>query len=120
MQWIDAGSDEAYNRIKAEKNRPQCDVWWGAPSTHFMQAAEEGLLEPYQPTWASNVADAYKDAQHRWYGTTVHRSRSCSTIASTRKRKCRRLGTIPSSRNGKGKITFRKPLPSGTMRTFIA
>ena len=119
VQWIDAGSDEVYNRIKAEKNRPQCDVWWGAPSTHFMQAADEDLLEPYQPTWANTVADAYKDAQHRWYGT--YRS-PLAIMFNNRKYK---KEEVPQTWDDllkpewKGKITFRKPLPSGTMRTFV-
>jgi len=49
LQWLDMGSQEVYNRVSAERARPACDVWWGGPSTMFMQAAEEGLLEPYRP-----------------------------------------------------------------------
>lgn len=119
VQWIDAGSQEVYSRVEAEKNRPQGDVWWGAPSTMFMQAAQEDLLEPYRPTWADAVEPAYKDAEDRWYGTYR------SPLAIMFNNRHYKDGDVPQTWDDlldpkwKGKITLRKPLPSGTMRTFI-
>lgn len=119
MQWIEAGSQEIYSRIKAEQGRPQADVWWGAASTQFMLAAEEGLLEPYRPTWAAAIDAAYKDAQDRWYGTY----RSPLAILFNTRGYAR--DQVPQTWDDllkpewKGKIAFRKPLASGTMRTFI-
>ena len=119
VQWIDAGSQEVYSRVKAERGRPQCDVWWGGPSTLFMQAAEDGLLEPYTPTWANTIGDTYKDAQGRWFGT--FRS-PLGILYNTRHYK---KEAVPQTWDDllkpewKGKIAFRKPLASGTMRTFI-
>ena len=46
VQWLDMGSQEAYDRIRTEMANPQADVWWGAPSTIFMRAEKEGLLAP--------------------------------------------------------------------------
>ncbi|MCC6488730.1 MAG: extracellular solute-binding protein [Candidatus Hydrogenedentes bacterium] len=119
VQWIDAGSEEVYSRVKAERGRPQGDVWWGAPSTMFIEAAEEGLLEPYRPTWADAVESSYKDGQDRWYGT--YRS-PLAIMFNTRKYTKKQVpGTWDALLDPawKGKITLRKPLPSGTMRTFI-
>ena len=119
VQWVDAGSEEVYSRVKAERNRPQGDVWWGAPSTMFMQAANEDLLEPYRPAWADAVDASFKDSQDRWYGT--YRS-PLAIMYNTRKYTKEQ---IPDTWDElldpawKGKITLRKPLPSGTMQTFI-
>jgi len=119
MQWVDAGSQEVYSRIKAEQNRPLCDVWWGAPSTQFMLAADEGLLEAYTPTWSGAVEANYKDSNDRWYGT--YRS-PLAILYNTRHYKPEQ---VPATWDDllkpewQGKITLRKPLASGTMRTFI-
>ena len=119
VQALDMGSQEVYSRISSEQRRPQADVWWGAPTTMFMQAAEEDLLEPYRPTWADAVGEAYRDPEDRWYG--VYRSP---------------LGILYNNRHytgdqvpqtwdelldpeWHGRIALRRPLPSGTMRTFI-
>lgn len=119
VQTFDMGSQEVYARISAERNRPACDVWWGAPSTMFMQAAREGLLEAYAPSWAGAVSADFKDGDDLWYGT--HRTPLC-IMFNNRKYT---LEDMPRTWDGllderwHGKITMRKPLPSGTMRTFI-
>ena len=69
VQWIDMGSQEVLERLRAESANPQADVWFGAPSEAFQRAANEGLLEPYAPSWAGAVDPAAKDASNRWYGT---------------------------------------------------
>ena len=119
VQWVDAGSQEVYSRVKAEKGRPQGDVWWGAPSTMFMQAAQEDLLDPYRPMWADAIDAEYKDAEDRWYGTYR------SPLAIMYNNRHYSADQVPQSWDDllapqwKGKITLRKPLQSGTMRTFI-
>lgn len=58
-------SGETYARIKAEVGRPRADVWWGGTSDPHLQAAEEGLTEPYRSPmldelhpWATALAEA--------------------------------------------------------------
>ena len=41
VRWLDMGSKEVLSRVRAERSRPAADVWWGAPSTMFAQAAQE-------------------------------------------------------------------------------
>ncbi len=119
VQWLDMGSQEVYTRISAERARPACDVWWGAPSTMFMQAAREGLLAEYRPEWADTVDDADRDAQSRWYG--IYRTPLSMFFNSNRYER----SDVPQTWNAlldpkwKDKITIRKPAASGTMRTFI-
>lgn len=69
VQFLDMGSREVYERVRAERNRPQADLWWGAAHTTFQQAASENLLAPYRPTWADKVSATARDSQDLWYGT---------------------------------------------------
>ena len=50
VQYLDMGSQEILDRLRSERVNPQADVWWGAPSGMFVRAAEEGLLEPFEPS----------------------------------------------------------------------
>jgi iron(III) transport system substrate-binding protein len=69
VQFLDMGSREILERVRAERNRPQADLWWGAAHTTFQAAAEENLLAPYRPTWADKAPIRSRDNQDRWYGT---------------------------------------------------
>ena len=69
VQFLDMGAREVLERVRAERNRPQADLWWGAAHTTFQTAAEENLLAPYKPTWADKVPASSRDNQDRWYGT---------------------------------------------------
>jgi len=119
LQWIDASSQDVFNRVNAEQNRPACDVWWGGPSTMFMQATKSGLLAPYEPSWAAAVGEGFKDPDSNWYGTY-----DTPLAIMFNNRKYTRE-TVPQNWDElldpawKNKITIRAPLKSGTMRTFI-
>jgi iron(III) transport system substrate-binding protein len=69
VQFLDMGSQEVLARVRAERNRPQADLWWGASHLTFQTAADENLLSPYRPTWADKVPESSRDPQDRWYGT---------------------------------------------------
>ena len=47
VNYVRMSSGEALARIKAEKDNPQFDIWWGGPIDGYVAAAQEGLLEPY-------------------------------------------------------------------------
>lgn len=119
VQWLDLPSQTVYTRIAQERANPAADVWWGGTSTIFTQAAEEGLLASYTPTWADAVPAEYKDADHRWYGT--YRS-PLAILFNTRKYQA---DQVPQhwddllDETWYGNIALRQPLNSGTLRTFI-
>jgi iron(III) transport system substrate-binding protein len=69
VQFLDMGSREVLERLRAERNRPQADLWWGAAHTTFQTAADENLLAAYRPSWADKVPQESRDPQDRWYGT---------------------------------------------------
>lgn len=119
MQFLDMGSQDVYSRIAAERSRPACDVWWGAPTSMFMQAAEDGLLQPYEPSWSKAIDPAHRDPEHRWYGTHL------TPLAIMFNNRHYTRDQVPQSWDEliapewDDKVTIRKPPPSGTMRTFI-
>jgi iron(III) transport system substrate-binding protein len=119
VQWLDLASQDVYNRIDAERGSPHADVWWGATSSMFIQAANDGLLEPYKPTWAGAVDAAFRDPQDRWYG--MFRSPLAILFNSRKytKEQVPRTWDALLEPQWKGKITLREPMPSGTLRVFI-
>ena len=60
-------SGEFYAQLKAEAANPRGDIWWGGTGDPHLQAAEEGLTEPYKSPklaelqdWAVRQAEASK------------------------------------------------------------
>jgi iron(III) transport system substrate-binding protein len=56
LRWLDMGSQEVLDRVRAETANPQCDVWFGGPATILNRGAEAGLLQPFRPSWADALA----------------------------------------------------------------
>ena len=50
-------SGETYARIRAEKDNPRADVWWGGTGDPHLQAAEEGLLAEYKSPMLPKLRD---------------------------------------------------------------
>ena len=59
-------SGPAVARIEAEKNNPQADVWYGAPSENHVVLKEKGLSQPYVPPNAKDLATKFKDPEGYW------------------------------------------------------
>ncbi|MCH8123243.1 MAG: extracellular solute-binding protein [Bacteroidetes bacterium] len=118
IQWIDMGGQNAYDRIRTERQNPQASIWWGGDGPTFNRAASEGLLEVYRPSWADAVAEANRNRDDFWYGTfltpeiILYNSRTVSE------------GEQPLDWDDllkpewEGKIIIRYPLASSTMRTI--
>ena len=120
VNWLDMGSQDVLDRIRSEKSNPQADIWWGAPSSFFMNAAKEGLLQPYRPSWANAVDSTQHDSLDRWYGTYL----TPEVIAFNSQ--VLNEETAPQDWDDlldvkwKGKICIRDPLASGTMRAIFS
>jgi len=67
VDMVFLSSGPAMSRIEAEANRPQADVWFGAPSENHILAAERGLVEPYVSANAGDLTDEFKDANGNWH-----------------------------------------------------
>ena len=119
VQWTEMGSQDVLDRIRSERENPQGDIWWGAPSTMFMNAAAEGLIQPYRPSWAGAVDSKFKDANNLWYGTFL----TPEVIGYNNQ--LLEESEVPKDWDDlllpewKDKIIIRYPLGSGTMRAIF-
>ncbi|RYX96470.1 MAG: ABC transporter substrate-binding protein [Comamonadaceae bacterium] len=50
------GTGEAGAQLRAEASNPKTDIWWGGTGDPFLQAAEQGLLEPYRPAYINDLS----------------------------------------------------------------
>ena len=55
-------------RLRAERDRPLADVWWGNEPFLTVALADEGLFEAYASESAADVPEQFRDAEHRWHG----------------------------------------------------
>jgi iron(III) transport system substrate-binding protein len=55
-------------RLRAERDAPQADVFWSSEVFQTIDLAEEGVLDPFTPASLADWPAAYRDADGRWYG----------------------------------------------------
>src|SRR5438045_4902096 len=53
-------------RLRAEKDHPQADVWWSNEIFLTINLAEDGVLAVYDSASAADVPPQFKDPEHRW------------------------------------------------------
>ena len=74
---VKEGTTKVRGRLRAEKERPIADVWYGGGGIiPFMAAAEEGLLEPYKPKGFEDMPEqrgnlVLRDPEFLWTGMCV-------------------------------------------------
>lgn len=118
VQWLDMGSQEVLDRLRSERANPQADVWFGAPAEMFEVAAGEGLLEPFQPSWAAAVAE-HSDRQQRFLGIYLTPEViAYNSDALTAEQAPQDWDEVLDPR-WRGQVLIRDPLASGTMRTIF-
>ncbi|MDP5274048.1 ABC transporter substrate-binding protein [Chengkuizengella axinellae] len=66
VKHVRLSAGETLARIKAESSNPQASVWFGGPSDTFVAAANDGLLEAYQPEGVSNIPEQFRDVKKVW------------------------------------------------------
>ncbi|MDR3373035.1 MAG: ABC transporter substrate-binding protein [Ancalomicrobiaceae bacterium] len=57
VDMIRMSAGETYARIRAEKDNPHGDIWWGGTGDPHLQAADDGLTEPYESPLLSKLHD---------------------------------------------------------------
>jgi iron(III) transport system substrate-binding protein len=68
MTRMSAG--EIFARIRAEKDNPHGDIWWGGIGDPHLQAADEGLTDSYQSPMLPKLRDwAQRQAQRLQFRT---------------------------------------------------
>jgi iron(III) transport system substrate-binding protein len=119
VQWVDMGSQEVLDRVRAEAANPQADVWFGAPAEAFDRAAKENLLAPYIPTWSNAIAVEGRDAQDMWYGTYLTPEVIAYNTDAVKREDAPKDWDEVLDPKWKGKVLIRDPIASGTMRAIF-
>lgn len=119
VQFLDMGSREILERVRAERNRPQADLWWGAAHTTFQTAAEESLLASYRPTWADKVTTDSHDPQDRWYGIYETPEVIVYNSDAVRPEEAPKDWDDVLDPKWRDKILIRNPNPSDSMRAIF-
>jgi iron(III) transport system substrate-binding protein len=119
VQFLDMGSREILERVWAERNRPQADLWWGAAHTTFQTAAEQNLLAAYKPAWAESVPDGSRDAQDRWYGTYQTPEVIVYNSDAVKAEEAPKDWDDVLDAKWRDKILIRNPNPSDSMRAIF-
>jgi iron(III) transport system substrate-binding protein len=119
VQWVDMGSQEILDRLRAEAANPQADVWFGAPAEAFSKGAKEGLLAAYRPTWAAATpADAH-DPRDLWYGTYYTPEVIAYNTAAVSATDAPKDWDDVLDAKWRGKVIIRDPVASGSMRAIF-
>jgi len=56
------------SRIREERGRPRCDVFWSNEFAQMVSLAKDGLLASYDSPSAATIPAGFRDAEHRWTG----------------------------------------------------
>lgn len=56
------------NRLIAEKDNPQCDVFWSGDPVRTIVLKNNGITMPYQSKIANDINPIFKDIEHNWTG----------------------------------------------------
>jgi len=56
------------NRLRAERARPQCDVFWSSEFAHTIRLSGEGLFEAREWPTATGLPAELRDPGNRWVG----------------------------------------------------
>lgn len=119
VQWVDMGSQEVLDRLRAEKANPQADVWFGATAEIFERGASEGLLDAYEPTWAAQVPTDAKDPNDFWYGTYLTPEVIAYNTHAVTEAEAPKDWDDVLDPKWKGKVLIRDPIASGSMRAIF-
>jgi iron(III) transport system substrate-binding protein len=119
VQWVDMGSQEVLDRLRAEKSNPQADVWFGATAEIFSRGASEGLLDQYTPTWADKVPADARDAKGYWFGTYLTPEVIAYNTHAVSAADAPKDWDDVLAPKWKGKVLIRDPIASGSMRAIF-
>ncbi|MFP6765525.1 MAG: ABC transporter substrate-binding protein, partial [Planctomycetaceae bacterium] len=56
------------NQLLAEKQNPQCDVFWNNEVLGTVRLAQNGILEPYRGSGYDRIPEVYRDYDGFWAG----------------------------------------------------
>jgi iron(III) transport system substrate-binding protein len=117
---------EIYARLKAEKDNPRGDVWWGGTGDPHLQAANEGLTEAYKSPALDKLQDWAKSQAERSAFRTVGIYLGALGYGYNTKQLASTKEAAPAcwkdllNTGFKGEIQVADPNSSGTAYTMLA
>jgi iron(III) transport system substrate-binding protein len=119
-------SGEFYAQLKAEAANPKGDVWWGGTGDPHLQAAEEGLTEPYKSprmgelqTWAVKQWEASKGRTVGVYAGALGYSFNTAELAKRKLAEPKCWADLAKP-DFKDDVQVANPNSSGTSYTMLA
>ncbi len=119
-------SGEIYARLRAEKDNPRGDVWWGGTGDPHLQAAEEKLTEEYKSPSLEKLRDWAQRQAARSHYRTVGIYMGALGFGYNTEEMARRKLTPPAcwadltKPEFKGEVQVADPNSSGTSYTMLA
>jgi iron(III) transport system substrate-binding protein len=117
---------ETLAQLRAEKDNPRADVWWGGGAEQYLQAAEAGLLEAYKSPillelhpWAQQLGQISDHRVSAVYGGTLGIVWNTEQLAK-RKLPQPRCWADLIKPEYKGELQMAHAATSGTSYTFLA
>src|SRR6266403_1985806 len=104
------------NRLIAEKDNPQADVYWANEPVRADALKQRGVSTPYVSGSAEGIADQFKDPDHYWTGFSARARVLLVNARSTIKPAGIMAYTEPSA---KGRTAIANPL-FGTTTDYVA
>ena len=125
MTRMSAG--EIYARLRAEKDNPQGDIWWGGTGDPHLQAANEELTDEYKSPDPAELRDwAQKQAERSKYRTVgiylgaLGYGYNTDELEAARREGAGMLGGPDRPRTRRARCRWPIPNSSGTAYTMLA
>jgi iron(III) transport system substrate-binding protein len=106
------------NRIREERGRPRCDVFWSNEFAQMVSLASEGLLASHDSPSAADIPETFRDPERRWTGFAARARVFIVNTELARPEEIRSLWDLVDPR-WSGKVAMARPL-AGTTPTHMA
>lgn len=126
-QFVHGGTGTILGRIKAEKDNPQADIWYGGTIEPHYQAGQLGLLEAYRSPGQADILPAFKNLTDSPQGDYTSIAYMLVLGFGVNTEKLQKIGAdLPKKWEDlldprlKGEVQLPDPRSSGTTYTIIA
>lgn len=126
VDMIRMSAGETYARIRAERDNPHGDIWWGGTGDPHLQAADDGLTEPYRSPLLPKLRDWAQRQAAIAHDRTVGIYLGALGFGYNKEDMARRKLTPPAcwadlvKPEFKGDVQMADPNASGTAWTMLA
>ncbi|MFC9897775.1 extracellular solute-binding protein [Nocardia sp. NPDC127579] len=120
VRMLTLGASEVVHRVRAEKHRPQADVWWGGTSQQFGQAVGAQLLSPANAEVIARVPEPYRGSGTLWLAEMRAAQIIFYNSAMLSPERAPKDWDDLIGSNMRGQLMIRDVAASGTMRSIYS